>query len=183
MPLAKQTLRFGHRASPILTVKFADLYAQIDPGVGSIDWNINVKAVGRGKRALRYLAAYVNRSAFSEKRLTGYDEQGRIRLWWQDSKDGKRRLMTLEVIEFIRLWLLHVLPKGLTRVRHYGFLSAAAVKSYRRLRFLLGGRHFNVEIPQDEPPRCPCCSREMQLRGKLLPVRGPPLSEALLHNQ
>ena len=183
LPHAPLAQRYREAFLARLREKHPDLYAQIDPGVGSIDWNINVKAVGRGKRALRYLAAYVNKSAFSEKRLTGYDEQGRIRLWWQDSKDGKRRLMTLEVIEFIRLWLLHVLPKGLTRVRHYGFLSAAAVKSYRRLRFLLGGRHFNVEIPQDEPPRCPCCGREMQLRGKLLPVRGPPLSAALLHNQ
>ena len=86
--------------------------------------------------------------------------------------------MTLEVIEFIRRWLLHVLPKGLTRVRHYGFLSAAAVKSYRRLRFLLGGKHFPIEMPEDNPPACPCCGAEMQLLGKLLPVRGPPLSAA-----
>ena len=163
--------------------KHPDLYGQISPKVGSIDWNVNIKAVGRGKRALRYLAAYVNKSAFSEKRLAGYDEKGRIRLWWQDSTDGKRKLMTLEVIEFIRRWLLHVLPKGLTRVRHYGFLGGAAVKSYRRLRLLLGGKHFAVEMPEDEPPACPCCGGEMQLLGKLLPVRGPPLSAALLHRQ
>ena len=78
---------------------------------------------------------------------------------------------------------MHVLPKGLTRVRHYGFLGAAAVKSYRRLRFLLGGKAFTVEMPGDEPPSCPCCGRAMQLLGKLLPVRGPPLSAALLTNQ
>ena len=160
-----------------------DLYEPIDSKVLSIDWNVNVKAVGRGKQALRYLAAYVNKSAFSEKRLAGYDKEGRIRLWWQDSRDGKGKLMTLEVIEFIRRWLLHVLAKGLTRVRHYGFLGGAAVKSYRRLRFLLGGKHFTVEMPEDVPPSCPCCGRAMQLLGKLLPVRGPPLSAALLFKQ
>ena len=163
--------------------KHPGLYALIDPSVGSIDWNVNVKAVGRGKRALRYLAAYVNKSAFSEQRLAGYDGKGRIRLWWKHSKDSKDKLMTLEVIEFIRRWLLHVLPKGLTRVRHYGFLGAAAVKSYRRLRFLLGGKAFTVEMSGDEPPGCPCCGGAMQLPGKLLPARGPPLSDALLGNQ
>ena len=183
LPHAPLARRYREHFLARLRDKHPGFHAQIDPGVGSIDWNVNVKAVGRGKRALRYLAAYVNRSAFSEQRLAGYDEKGRVQLWWQDSKDGKRKLMALEVIEFIRLWLLHVLPKGLTRVRHYGFLGAAAVKSYRRLRFLLGGKAFTVEVPGDEPPSCPCCGRAMQLLGKLLPVRGPPLSAALLTNQ
>ncbi len=63
--------------------------------------------------------------------------KSRIWLWWRDFRDGKRKLMMLEVIDFVGLWLLHVLPEGLTQVRHYGFLGSAAVKSYRRLRFLL----------------------------------------------
>ena len=159
------------------------LYEQIDPEVRSIDWNVNVKAVGRGKRALRYLAAYVNKSAFSEKRLAGYDEQGNIRLWWQDSKDGRRKLTTLQPVELIRRWLLHILPKGLTRVRHYGFLSAAARKGFDRLRFLLGGKHLPVELPEPKRMRCPCCQSPMKRLRKLLPVRGPPLSVALLHAQ
>ena len=124
-----------------------DLHGQISPNVGSTDWNVNVKGVGRGKRALRYLAAYVNKSAFSEQRLDGYDEKGRIRIWWRDSNDGKRKLMTLEVTEFIRRWLLHVLPKGLTRVRHYGFLGGAAGKSYHQLSIRLRGvDNFRVRL-------------------------------------
>ena len=183
LPHALLARRYREHFLAGLRDKHPGLYAQIDPCVGSIDWNVNIKAVGRGKRALRYLAAYVNRSAFSEQRLAGYDEKGRIRLWWQDSKDGKRKLMTLEVIEFIRRWLLHVLPKGLTRVRHYGFLGGAAGRAYRRLRFLLGGKPFTVEMPEDKPPSCPCCGREMLLLGKLFPVRGPLLSAAQSHNQ
>ena len=151
-PLAKS---YRDHFLAVLRSKHPGLYAQIDPSVGLIHWNVNVKSVGRGKRALRYLASYVNKSAFSESRLASYDEKGRIGLWWRDSSDGKRKLMRLEAIEFIRRWLLHVLPKGLIRVRHYGFLSAAAVKSYRRLRFLPGGKHFALEVPVDEPPTCP----------------------------
>ena len=183
LPHAPLARRYREAFLARLRDKHPDLYTLIDSDIHSTNWNINIKLVGRGKRALRYLAAYVNKSAFSEQRLAGYDEKGRIRLWWQDSKDRKRKLMTLEACEFIRRWLLHVLPKGLTRVRHYGFLSAAAVKSYRRLRFLLGGKAFALEIPESEPLCCPCCGKEMQLQGKLLPVRGPPLSTALLDNQ
>ena len=58
---------------PRLRDRHPDLYTQIDPGIRSTDWNVNIKAVGRGKRALRYLAAYVNKSAFSEQRLARYD--------------------------------------------------------------------------------------------------------------
>ena len=123
LPHALLTRCYRHSFFAHLRDKHPDLYAQIDRAVRLIDWNVNVKSVGRGKRALRYLAAYVNKSAFSEKRLAGYDDQGRIRVWWQDSEDGKRKLMAVEPIELIRRWLLHVLPKGLTRVRHYGFLA------------------------------------------------------------
>ena len=183
LPHAALARRYREQFLSRLRDKHPGLFKTIDPSLGSTNWNINIQSVGRGKRALRYLAAYVKKSAFSEQRLAGYDENGRIRLWWRDSKDGKRKLMTLEASELIRRWLLHVLPKGLTRVRHYGFLSAAAVKSYRRLRFLLGGKAFTVDLPKSEPPICPCCGEAMQLQSKLLPVRGPPLSRAILDNQ
>ena len=182
LPHAALARRYRELFLSRLRDKHPGLLETIDPSLGSTKWNINIQSVGRGKRALRYLAAYVKKSAFSEQRLAGYDENGRIRLWWRDSKDGKLKLMTLQATELIRRWLLHVLPKGLTRVRHYGFLSAAAVKSYLRLRFLLGGKAFTVEVPKSEPPLCTCCGEAMQLLGKLLPVRGPPLSKAILDN-
>jgi len=161
--------------------KHPGLYAELDPQVRRTDWNVNLKCVGRGKKAIRYLAAYVRKSAFSEQRLGGYDEQGRIRLRYTDSADGRSKVTALEPVEFIRRWLQHVLPKGLTRVRHFGFLSAAAVKAFRRLRFLLGGKDLPVQLPEIEPIRCPCCQQPMELLRKILPARGPPLSLALLH--
>ncbi|MEM6901108.1 MAG: transposase [Pseudomonadota bacterium] len=156
------------------------LYAELDPKLGRIDWNVNLQHVGRGKKAIRYLAAYVSKSAISEERLLGYDRQGRIRVRWTDSNSGWAKVMALAPVELIRPWLQHVLPKGLTRLRHYGYLSAAAVKAYRRLRFLLGGTPQPVALPQSEPISCPCCNQPMQLLRKLLPVRGPPLSLNLL---
>ena len=163
--------------------KHPGLHAKLDPQLARMDWNVNIQSVGRGKVALRYLAAYVGKSAFSDERLAGYDAQGRVRLWWTDSDAGMRKLMTLEPVELIRRWLLHVLPKGLTRVRHYGTLSAAARDKYRRLRFLLGGRAHAVQLPEERPLRCPCCEGELHRVGKLRPVRGPPLSTALLYRR
>lgn len=181
LPHAPLARCYRRRFLAELRTKHPGLHQHWCPQFGDIDWNVHLKAVGRGKKAIRYLAAYVNKSAFSESRLGGYDRQGRIRLRCRDSRDGKNRILALRPGEFIRRWLQHVLPKGLTRLRHYGFLSAAAVKTYRRLRFLLGGRQLTIELPPEAPMRCPCCEGPMQRRCKILPVRGPPLSLALLH--
>jgi len=163
--------------------KYRELYEKMEPEVRRLDWNVNVRKVGRGKRAIRYLAAYVNRSALSEERLLGYDRQGRIRLRWTDSNDGQTKVMTLTPVELIRRWLQHVLPKGLTRVRHYGYLSPAAVKAYRRLRFLLGGAAFAFEVPPHEPIPCPCCGCTLFPSRRILPARGPPITLRLLRNE
>lgn len=180
LPHAPLARRYRERFLSGLREKHPALYADLAPRIRGVDWNVNLQAAGRGKKAIRYLAAYVNKSAFSESRLDGYDGQGRIRLRWRDSKDGKSKTIALEPREFIRRWLQHVLPKGLTRLRHYGYLSAAAVKAYRRLRFMLGGAQFAVELPETEPMRCPCCDGFMERLRKIQPARGPPLSSALL---
>lgn len=165
-----------------LKAKHPQLFAGLDAQLGSMQWNVNVRSVGRGKRALRYLAAYVGKSAFNEGRLRGYDDKGRIRVEWTDSSSGQRRLMALEPSELIRRWLQHVLPKGFTRVRHYGFLSGAARKAYRRLRFLLGGGRVQIELPKEAPLCCPHCDGPMERLRKIQPARGPPLSTALLYH-
>lgn len=183
LPHAPLKRRYRARFLDHLRERHPGLYDEWAPLVRNIDWNVNLQSVGRGKKAIRYLAAYVNKSAFSENRLGGYDPQGRILLRWRDSRDGKSKIVALSPCEFIRRWLQHVLPKGLTRLRHYGFLAAAAVKAYRRLRFLLGGSHIAVEIPEEMPLRCPCCEGPLQRMRKILPARGPPLSAALLHTK
>jgi len=180
-PYARLADRYRKRFLARLSDRHPALLATLDPVIHTMNWNVNVQHVGRGKTALRYLAAYVRKSAFSEERLLGYDAQGNIRMSWRDSKDGKRKYMTLSPVELIRRWLQHVLPKGFTRVRHYGFLSAAARQNFVRLRFLLGGHPLAVKLPQERPPCCPHCEGTLEHLRKIQPVRGPPKSIGLLY--
>src|SRR6266849_574325 len=78
---------------------------------------------GGPQHALRYLGQYTHRVAISNHRLVSLDD-GRVTFRWRDSAhQNKQRLMTLTVDEFLRRFLLHVLPMGFVRIRHFGFLA------------------------------------------------------------
>ena len=159
---------------------YPQLAAHVDLSRGSQDWVVQCKQAGRGKSALRYLAAYVAKSAFHESRLAGYDAQGRVLLRYKDSSDNQWKVEPLEPLELIRRWLLHVLPKGLVRVRHYGWLSPAAGKTLRRIRFLLGLGPVRVKALVNLALNCPLCQAPLQLVARITPVRGPPIWRAIL---
>ncbi len=77
---------------------------------------------GPGK-ALEYLSRYTHRVAISNQRLVSFT-QGQVTFRWRDSAHGnQQRLMTLDLYEFLRRFLLHVLPSGFHRIRYYGFLT------------------------------------------------------------
>jgi hypothetical protein len=78
---------------------------------------------GGPQHALRYLGAYTHRVAISNHRLVS-PEDGNVTFRWRDSAHGnKKKLMTLPVDEFLRRFLLHLLPRGFVRIRHFGFLA------------------------------------------------------------
>ena len=158
-----------------LNNKYPELSQRIDLSRDSQDWVVQCKEAGRGKSALRYLAAYVAKSAFHETRLNAYDAQGRVLLRHKDSSDKKWKIEPLEPLELIRRWLLHVLPQGLIRVRHYGWLSPAAGKTFRRIRFLLGLGPVPVRRLLRNPLCCCLCKRPLRWLRCLVPARGPPL--------
>jgi len=88
------------------------------------EWVVYAKRpFGGAQHALRYLGCYTHRVAISNHRLTEFKDD-RVTFRWRDSAHhNKRRLMTLHVNEFLRRFLLHVLPPGFVRIRHFGFLS------------------------------------------------------------
>src|SRR5206468_2709667 len=70
-----------------------------------------------------YLARYTHRVAISNYRLIGI-EDGKVHFYWKDYADGNRqKTMALDGVEFIRRFLLHVVPSGFMRIRHFGFLA------------------------------------------------------------
>jgi hypothetical protein len=123
---------------------------------------------------LAYLARYTHRVAISNSRLIALDEKG-VTFKWKDYRiKGRDRLktMTLDAGEFIRRFLLHVLPSGFHRIRHYGlFAGAVRADNIERARRLLAGSKGSPEsAPPDadsdaEPTssfrRCPCCGGQM----------------------
>jgi len=78
---------------------------------------------GGAEHALRYLGCYTHRVAISNHRLVALAD-GKVTFRWRDSAHkNKKRRMTLPVEEFLRRFLLHVLPRGFVRIRHFGILS------------------------------------------------------------
>lgn len=155
---------------------------------GATTWNVQLQSAGDGKTAVRYLARYVGRSAFSAKRLLGYDPDGKVRLAWTSSQTGERGVLHLRPHEFIRRWLTHVLPKGFARIRHYGFHSGAAKKSRTLVRVLLGAslNEPPPRFPEPEPFTCQHCGGALHYQrdiARIHPARGPPPRTHLQHGR
>ena len=88
------------------------------------DWVVYPKpCVNHTERVVEYLAQYSHRIAISDPRFIHVDDE-HVAFRYKDYRDANRhKVMTLEGEEFVRRFLLHVLPKGLMRIRHYGFLA------------------------------------------------------------
>ena len=140
-----------------------------------IDWVVYAKEPFAGpKQVLRYLSRYTHRVAISNRRLVSAGENG-VTFKYKDYRiegPGRYKTMTLATGEFIRRFLIHVLPKGFHRIRHYGLLASAnRVATIARARELLAApsRPKQPETSEaaaaDEPrvlPRpCPCCGGRM----------------------
>ncbi|MBC7924072.1 MAG: transposase [Bryobacteraceae bacterium] len=179
IPVIPLAARIRNLFKQQLAHQHPDLHEHIDPVVWEQNWVVDCRPAGSGRTALRYLAGYVCKAAFKEDRLVGCDPQGRILLRWKDSDDHQWKTESLEPLELLRRWLLHVLPKGFVAVRHFGFLSPAAGRALRRIRFLLGRGPVIKPTFHSGPRLCLCCQRPMILAARILPVRGPPLSRNL----
>ena len=88
------------------------------------DWVVYAKEpFGGPEQVLKYLTGYTHRVALSNHRLVKL-EDGRVTFLWKDYADGcRRKEMTLEAVEFVRRFALHIIPKGLVRIRQYGLLA------------------------------------------------------------
>jgi hypothetical protein len=137
-----------------------------------LDWVVYAKPpFGGPERVLKYLARYTHRVAISNQRLVSLDD-GKVTFRWKDYAHGNaQRTMTLDAVEFIRRFLLHTLPVGFVRIRHYGFLANRKRRERLALcRKLLGNADdampAAVVVPEElisdaaekeKSHRCPIC--------------------------
>jgi len=155
------------------------------------DWVVYAKPpFGGAEHALRYLSGYTHRIAISNRRLVALD-QGNVTFRWRDSAHAnKQRLLTLPVDEFLRRFLLHLLPRGFVRIRNFGFLANRRRAELLPLCFLLLASAADVPALTVSPDRenpcsstywnCPVCGDTMHVverlsAAQLLP-RSPPLT-------
>jgi hypothetical protein len=135
---------------------------------------------------LRYLGAHTHRVAISNSRLVALAD-GNVTFRWRDSAHGnKKRLMKLAVDEFLRRFLLHLLPPGFVRIRNFGFLAnrnrATLLPLYRQLLRGSEGTTTSTAKPSAEAPHslwnCPVCGRTVRVVERLsaaqLLLRSPP---------
>jgi hypothetical protein len=162
LPQKVLAARFRSRLKEVLAQEHADAYAEIPKTTWRQPWVVNVQAAGSGEPALKYLAAYVYRTALGPGRIL-QNEHGHITFQYKDSQDQQWHTLVLSALEFIRRFLQHVLPKGFQRVRHYGWLSAAADKKWKRILALLDWKVPVSETPPPLPPRlCPHCGQALE---------------------
>ena len=131
-------------------------------------WVVYAKPPFAGPEAvLAYLARYTHRVAISNSRLLRFDEAG-VTFRYKDYRKagpGRQQVMTLAADEFIRRFLLHALPRGFHRIRHYGLLASARRKDHlERARRLLSVAPAQADDPPakiEARPLCPCCGGTM----------------------
>jgi hypothetical protein len=153
------------------TLTNAQRWQQCLGSLQATEWVVYAKPpVGGPGQVLKYLARYTHRVAISNRRLLAL-EDGRVTFRWKDYAHGNRhRLMTLDALEFIRRFLLHILPVGFQRLRHYGLLANRVRQA--KLGVCRVVLQQQVSAPSLEPPDpktapapegpeavCPACQR------------------------
>jgi hypothetical protein len=141
---------------------------EVDPAVWSKDWGIHIQPAGSGASAIKYLGAYVARTAIGDSRILKIDDTHVTFRWKDPASGGCEKLLKLDGVEFVRRYLRHVLPPKMHSVRHYGFCHPAAKKKRERVRFLTGmtlvvadNTQSKIEKPAKLGWVCPCCGTPM----------------------
>jgi Zn finger protein HypA/HybF involved in hydrogenase expression len=155
------------------------------------EWVVYAKRPFSGPEAvLKYLSLYTHRVAISNSRLIEADKQN-VKFKWKDyrlKKKARYRTMTLGTDEFIRRFLIHILPDKLHRIRHYGFLSNAVraekLETIRKLLSVTIENNDKEDNTQDHSFQCRQCGSPLLvieiIKNRFAQVRAPPKPHSLL---
>jgi len=176
---------FNHKAlAKVFKAKFLAALVELGlplPSDLPMKWVVDCKSVGNGHKALVYLGRYLYRGVIAERDILRCDN-GQVTYRWKNSKTNKSEIRTVSGVEFLRLVLQHVLPKGFRRARNYGFLHPNSKRLIALLRLLVfktcaKAPTQSATTTQTERPKwlCPCCGGVMVIvRRRILPVTPEP---------
>ena len=184
------------------TLTHAQTFAAYLAPLRNSEWVVYSKRpFGGPAEVLRYLARYTHRVAISNRRLVALNDKG-VTFKWKDYRlEGRERygVMTLDTHEFIRRFLMHVLPAGFHRIRYYGLLtSPTRAKNIARIRELLAvplipidaikaantkaSTSAQLEEPKAPQHACPCCGSRMCIIETCWPGQQPNASRSPQHH-
>jgi hypothetical protein len=181
------TLRFGGSTASLADpVRFAAFLRE----QGRKEWVVYAKPpFGSPEQVLKYLARYTHRVAISDRRILAI-QGDTVTFSYRGRAEGDgRRVMTLSGVEFLRRFLLHILPSSFVRIRYFGLLAnRGRAANLARCRELLGVSPAEAtpaasapapDAAETEPPRCPfCATGQLRWAGILAPVPWPELFAA-----
>jgi hypothetical protein len=155
------------------------------------EWNVYAKKpFGGPEQVIAYVGRYTHRVAISNSRIVSI-EGDQVTFWWRDYRDGdKVKLMTLDAFEFIRRFLMHILPNKFFKIRYYGILSSRNRQTkLKRCKEILGvmedleehatqaatWEELLLELTEIDPRICPRCNKGRMIRKEeLQPVSHAP---------
>jgi hypothetical protein len=150
----------------------AGLLERIDTRGWNSAWNVHSQANPNGHTAFKYLAPYVFKVAISNSRIVSLKDRT-VTFTYRKPGSSRPRTTQLDVIEFIRRFLQHVLPDGFMKVRHFGFMNTrCAIPTDTLRRMILRQHPVALKAPEVEAPApclaaCPTCGKPMLLVRRL----------------
>jgi len=157
-------------------MKKAGRYSSIPSEVWKLEWNVNCQAIGSSEQSVKYLAPYVFKVAISDSRIVKVEDRTVFFLYKKNGSE-RWRTMHLDVMEFLRRFLQHVLPTGFMKIRYYGFLHPSSSVPLEEIRELIE-ISYGLEIVKLEthsklvpPITCPYCGGELKYRWSVLPFQ------------
>lgn len=159
-------------------MKKAQLLDDIPNEVWNISWNVNCQTVGNSEYSIKYLSRYVFKVAISNSRIIKVEDRN-VFFKYRKPRSNRWRTTKLDVMEFMRRFLQHVLPTGFMKVRHYGFMHPSSsvplnsISSRIELAFGFDIKTPNGELEPLEPIVCPDCGGSLIYKGSILPCKTP----------
>lgn len=160
---------------------FAEMTPELVSALYKNDWVVYAKRPFAGPESVvEYLGRYTHKIAISNHRIKNV-EDAKVTFSYKDYRQGAAtKEMTLDALEFIRRFAMHILPKGFVRIRHYGIVSstskmACAVVIKEQLPPPAEVKNAKPKREMYNPLQCPCCKKETMLTLLRFNRRGPPV--------